>query len=78
MERTTIKYIIRSLVILETKWNALHNKIASWLNFPGTLGIVHTDPRLTSEPPGDQGVVCSLPTPATAVELLQLQHCLQA
>ena len=46
MERTTVKYIIRSLVILETKWNALLNKIVSWLNVPGPLGIVHTDPRI--------------------------------
>ena len=40
MERTTIKYIIRSLVILETKWNALLNKIAWWLKVPGPLGPV--------------------------------------
>ena len=46
MEHTTVKYIIRSLVILETKWNALLNKIASWVNVPGPLGIVHTDARL--------------------------------
>ena len=46
MERTTIKYILCSLVILETKWNALLNKIASWLNVPGPLVIVHTDPRI--------------------------------
>ena len=50
MERTTIKYIIRSLVILETKWNALLNKIASWLNVPGPLGIVHTDLRILEGP----------------------------
>ena len=43
MERTTIKYIIRSLVILETKWNALLNKIVWWVNVPGPLGIVHTE-----------------------------------
>ena len=50
MERTTIKYIIRSLVILETKWNALLNKIASWLNVPGPLGIVHRDVRIVEGP----------------------------
>ena len=42
MERTTVKYIIRSLVILETKWNALLNKIVSWVKVPGPPGIVHT------------------------------------
>ena len=46
MERTTVKYIIRSLVILETKWNTLLNKIASLVNVPGQHGIVQADGRL--------------------------------
>ena len=46
MEHTTVKYIIRSLVILETKWNTLLNKIASLVNVPGQHGIVQTDGRL--------------------------------
>ena len=51
MERTTIEYIIRSLVILETKWNALVNKIAWWVNVPGPpLGIVHRDVRIVEGP----------------------------
>ena len=51
MEYTTVKYIIRSLVILETKWNALVNKIAWWVNVPGPpLGIVHRDVRIVEGP----------------------------
>ena len=46
MERTTVKYIIRSLVILETKRNTLLNKIASLVNVPGQHGIVQADGRL--------------------------------
>ena len=46
MEHTTVKYIIRSLVILETKWNTLLNKIASLVNVPGQHGIVQADGRL--------------------------------
>ena len=46
MEHTTVKYIIRSLVILETKWNTLLNKIAWWVNVPGQHGIVQTYGRL--------------------------------
>ena len=46
MEHTTVKYIIRSLVILETKWNTLLNKIASLVNVPGQHGIVQTYGRL--------------------------------
>ena len=45
MEHTTIKYIIRSLVILETKWNALLNKIAWRLKVPGPLGPVNRGNR---------------------------------
>ena len=51
MECTTIKYIIRSLVILETKWNALVNKIAWWVIVPGPpLGIVYRDVRIVEGP----------------------------
>ena len=46
MEHTTVKYIIRSLVILETKWNTLLNKIASLVNVPGQHGIAQADGRL--------------------------------
>ena len=46
MEHTTVKYIIRSLVIQETKWNTLLNKIASLVNVPGQHGIVQADGRL--------------------------------
>ena len=46
MEHTTVKYIIRSLVIQETKWNTLLNKIASLVNVPGQHGIVQADARL--------------------------------
>ena len=46
MECTTVKYIIRSLVIQETKWNTLLNKIASLVNVPGQHGIVEADGRL--------------------------------
>ena len=47
MEHTTIKYIIRSLVILEAKQHG------GW-HVPGLLGIVHTDVSIVEGPGGLQ------------------------